>query len=1277
VVDRATGRIWVEVPPAPGLLRFAYQSRLGRLTVGGLINRRWLSAILAWPNRTRWSARKIPGFALRHGIDLYEYRGSPRRRCPLDTSWGQAPTGVWDPAELRWRSFADFFVRTLPEGARPVDPDPGALIAPADCKVRVAPITAEGALTVKGAEYTLAELTGSHPWWPRLTGGWAVIARLSVDDCHHYCHIDNGRLLGRADLPGRLDTVGPGAGALAVLARNQRLVSVMDGERIGPYFQLEVGALTVGRIVDSGQRRFSKGQPKGHFELGGSTIVLLFPPGRVRPDPDILNHSAAGREVRVRLGERIGRVASRPRRPTIDVLPDHAPAAPSRQPGSEPGTLIADPASDRVAGPVSGAPNRMGAKAARLQQLAQAGLPVPPGVVIPPPATVPRTRVGAKHQPVFGPSSGAESAALAAWAAGFPPGTRFAVRSSGLDEDGADRSFAGRYLTLLDVEPDDLAAAVARVRASAADPALAQYAELAPPRPGECRQPGREHGLASDANPWSAQVRDESDGGEPAIPAVLVQPMAEAAASGVVFTSNPVGPVSESVIVVGRGAGAGTDEAAGPVATYWLCGDLGSADVQPGAPALDGPTRRRLLRLARRAARALNTDDAAGPGPTPAADVEFALGPDGRVTLLQVRPVTGTDAAAPPPGPSVVLDNSNIVESYPGVTTPLTASFAGHIYHLVFRSLARRLSSAAEAERRDPQLGAMVAWWGGRMYYQISNWYALLRLAPFERRLVKVWQDMLGVSDRRVTAPPNTLPWARRFLVWAKLAGALATAPRQIESLHQHFERVEAEFRRRFESGRLSRAELGRLFDWLSDQLASRWDVTLINDQYAFVFTGALTGLLRAVRVPDPARRASELISGGRPLVSLEPLAALRALAARVAADPALARRLAGLSTAAQVGAWLARPGPDVAFAAAFAEFIVRYGDRGLGELKLETSTFRSDPSTLVRAVLAWGGGSGPQTGGATVPDATFPAGRTGLSALVGDGASGPQTGEGTVSDAAGSAARTGLSALPWVARPAALWLAGRARRGVEGRGLSRLDRSRLFGLGRALVRSASSELVSAGELDNVDDVFYLTLGEVFAPVADPAGLRARVADRRQELSRVAGLPAYPRVEFSGPLRPRAPAGRALDPCLDGDGEAGGTGAGGIGGGEQRTGQGCGAGRATGRVLVVRGPLTPAQAAGKVLVTDVTDPGWVFTLAAAAGVVSQKGSLLSHSAIVARELGVPFVAALDGATDWLRDGDLVTVDGHSGLVRRLERGPERRQAREPQRPEHAGEEPTR
>jgi pyruvate,water dikinase len=196
----------------------------------------------------------------------------------------------------------------------------------------------------------------------------------------------------------------------------------------------------------------------------------------------------------------------------------------------------------------------------------------------------------------------------------------------------------------------------------------------------------------------------------------------------------------------------------------------------------------------------------------------------------------------------------------------------------------------------------------------------------------------------------------------------------------------------------------------------------------------------------------------------------------------------------------------------------------------------------------------------------------------------------------------------------------------------------------RRLFLARGQQLAVAGLLDQAEDVTHLTLAEALAD--DPAtqsGLRATVAQRAAELDAYEQMPAYRRVEFAGGVLPRTGTGQAQ--LAQADSSA-----------ARWSGTGCAPGQAVAEAVIVRRVPRPGASRGKILVTQTTDPGWVFHLAEAAGVVCEKGSLLSHTAIVARELGVPFVAGLVGATEFLRDGDRLKIDGATGLVERLADG---------------------
>ena len=211
-----------------------------------------------------------------------------------------------DFEEREYTSFADFFTRSIKPGKRPVDTDPSVIIAPADSKVLCYDIGDDLKFTVKGSVYTPDEIVGNNTDLSWFAGGKALVFRLSMDDYHHYCHIDSGKVSESYEIKGKLHTVSSISSKYKIYKENHRIVNILDTDHFGKVIYIEVGALLVGRIKNNGVTVFEKGQEKGYFEQGGSTIVLFFEKGKISVDPDILEMSGNGIETKVKMGERIG-----------------------------------------------------------------------------------------------------------------------------------------------------------------------------------------------------------------------------------------------------------------------------------------------------------------------------------------------------------------------------------------------------------------------------------------------------------------------------------------------------------------------------------------------------------------------------------------------------------------------------------------------------------------------------------------------------------------------------------------------------------------------------------------------------------------------------------------------------------------------------------------------------------------------------------------------------------------------------------------------------------
>ena len=208
----------------------------------------------------------------------------------------------------RWRSFNDFFTRRIRPDARPVDMDPKALISPCDCLMSAYTIAEGSRFKVKGVEYTVGALLKDEALAARYSGGMCIIFRLMPDNYHRYIYPDWGSKGKNIAIQGKLHTVRPVAhGKYSVYATNSREYTILHTRNFGDVVFMEVGALMVGRIRNHhGTHQFARGEEKGYFEYGGSTIIMLLKRGAARLESEFAQCLNTGSELVVKQGMRIG-----------------------------------------------------------------------------------------------------------------------------------------------------------------------------------------------------------------------------------------------------------------------------------------------------------------------------------------------------------------------------------------------------------------------------------------------------------------------------------------------------------------------------------------------------------------------------------------------------------------------------------------------------------------------------------------------------------------------------------------------------------------------------------------------------------------------------------------------------------------------------------------------------------------------------------------------------------------------------------------------------------
>lgn len=210
--------------------------------------------------------------------------------------------------DIKYSSYNNFFTRKIIAEKRPIDMAPNAFIAPCDSKLTAYKIDDNSTFYIKDSHYTLYDLIKDNSLAQKYIGGTMLIFRLSVDDYHRYCYIDNGFQENNIHIKGILHTVQPIAlKKYNIYKTNSREFTVLHTQNFGDIIQIEVGALLVGKIQNINcNNSFAKGEEKGYFEFGGSTICLILKKDSVIIDDELFINTELGYETQVKLGEKIG-----------------------------------------------------------------------------------------------------------------------------------------------------------------------------------------------------------------------------------------------------------------------------------------------------------------------------------------------------------------------------------------------------------------------------------------------------------------------------------------------------------------------------------------------------------------------------------------------------------------------------------------------------------------------------------------------------------------------------------------------------------------------------------------------------------------------------------------------------------------------------------------------------------------------------------------------------------------------------------------------------------
>lgn len=796
-----------------------------------------------------------------------------------------------------------------------------------------------------------------------------------------------------------------------------------------------------------------------------------------------------------------------------------------------------------------------------------------------------------------------------------------AVRSSGLDEDSAEHSFAGQFSSYLN-------------------------------------QTGMEQIEKSILACWSSAYSERAiayrrQKGLPLINlavGVVIQKMVQAEVSGVVFSRNAINPMDRDHLLISSAYGLCEGIVSGEIDTdeilvnrldfshtekinnkaFQIIRDANKHLQKVAVPKEKQDVlslRDDQVKVVAKLALTLEEKFLA------AQDAEWAI-ENNQCYLVQTRPIT----TLPPDtcfkeniiGDDYILwDNSNIIESYSGVTSPLTFSFASYAYEQVYIQFHQVVGVPAPIIAQFQSMYRnMLGLIRGQIYYNLINWYKLVLLLPGADSNKGFMETMMGVRDGsnpKVQKLFDDLKHMPKYSKIKKFYLNLITLYRFmninsiVNNFTQHFNTIYlAAKKRNFKNESLNQQVTYYLY--LKESVLTEWKAPIINDYLCMIFFGLLKKLTETWLKLDAttSNLQNDLLCGQGDLESTEPTKCLMRLAKNIDLGDATFKEY-------MLHTPIEKLILDTKVMALFVDFLDRFGFRCTNELKLEEQDLHDDPSFAVRAVVSY-----VRMKTYSIEDMEKREKEIRIT-----------------SEAILNKQLKGFKKLFYY------WILKQARKAVKNRENLRFLRTKIFGIARHLFRGVGHNFHQLKLIDESNDVFYLKVDEIIEYVEGRSltgNLRDIISVRKKEFdSYRQSLPAPDRLYTFGaaayfnnfPMLLNET--NLIKPVIHANDDP-----------NLLYGTPCCPGKITGKVLVAKIAKDAESLNGQILVTERTDPGWVPLYPSCSALLIERGSLLSHSAVVARELGLPTIVGVSGGLMKKLKNDMrVEVDAGKGEIRIL------------------------
>lgn len=566
-----------------------------------------------------------------------------------------------------------------------------------------------------------------------------------------------------------------------------------------------------------------------------------------------------------------------------------------------------------------------------------------------------------------------------------------------------------------------------------------------------------------------------------------------------------------------------------------------------------------------------------------------------------------------------IFDNSNIAESYSGVTTPLTYSFARYAYQEVYKHFCRMMGVGERTIDQHKEIfPRMVVFICYRIYYDLINWYTLVSFLPGYKFNREFFEKMLGVQmGYNHSHDEKSSFFQKYFIILPRLLfqiiGILFSfifMGRLVRNFNKRFDRI---FRRidAIKLHDLDLKQLEGLYLRLHEDLTAQWRIPIANDFAVMISTGMADSLFK--KWLNESNVYSYLYSKSHnSLISLDPGFQMMEIVTLIRDDLVISQIFKREQNPSSILNILKNDLAGHCVANSIFKYLEKFGSRTPNELKLETTTLSEKPEIFIELLKNMVNSKNSVKGDFVRKERVEPK----------------------------------KCNTPNIVKKIIISrFLGWATKSIERREETRFRRALIFGYARKIFLAVGQKLFQDGILDSCNDIFYLTTDEISEFVRKRemgAVLKDMACCRKREFEYWQSVELPRRIETSmsiaeieeefkaknrsrgTTIRPNVLKGVvASRPKID---------------------------TISGMVLVLPEFNPSVNFEGKILVTKQTDPGWTIIFPLLKGLIVERGGMLSHAAIVARELNIPCIVGVDNATTFIKDGSHIQMDLDKGEI---------------------------